>query len=185
MDFTIFKILSYKQTALGLAVVGGDKLKLFYKADDNPFIATLSTNSLIGINPVLNVSGTYTDRNLSVFETEPTTSLLDIFWETSTSGLISDLNIEVDTGNDAPVGFTNVNFNLKESNAKGTLATNYFELVRSDGNPTADSSVINMSNLIVVDGNQQDRSNDFNLVSDITSPEILFAIESNEDFLLW
>jgi len=39
-----------------------------------------------------------------------------------------------------------------------------------------------MSNLIVVDGNQQDRSDDFNLVSDITSPEILFAIESNEDF---
>jgi len=29
---------------------------------------------------------------LSVYETEPVVSLLDIFWETSTSGLISDLN---------------------------------------------------------------------------------------------
>jgi len=71
-------------TTAGVADEGAEKLQLFYKANDNPFIATLTTNSLIGINPVLNTSATYTDRTLGVFETEPTTSLLDIFWETST-----------------------------------------------------------------------------------------------------
>ena len=169
-------------TSGGRAVVGGSKLQLFYKANDNPFIATLTTNSLIGINPVLDTSTTYTNRNLGVFETEPTTSLLDIFWETSTSGLISDLNTQVDVGNQGPVGFTDINFNLKESDPQGTIVTNYFELVRSDGNLTNDFSQINMSNLTVVDGNQQDRSGDFNLVSNVALPNTQFAIETNNTF---
>ena len=171
-------------TAAGLAVVGGEKLQLFYKAYDNPFIATLTTNSLIGINPVLNTAGTYTDRTLGVFETEPTTSLLDIFWETSTAGLISDLNTAVDTGNEGPVSFTQIGFNLTEAMAAGTQITNYFELVRSDGNPTADASEINMSNLRVFDGSspRQDVSNMFQLVPSITAPETQFAIITKEEF---
>jgi len=169
-------------TSGGRAVVGGSKLQLFYKANDNPFIATLTTNSLIGINPVLDTSTTYTNRNLGVFETEPTTSLLDIFWETSTSGLISDLNTQVDVGNQGPVGFTDINFNLKESDPQGTIVTNYFELVRSDGNVTNDFSQINMSNLTVLDGNQQDRSGDFTLVPNVALPNTQFAIETNNTF---
>lgn len=37
-------------------------------------------------------------ENLAVLETAATVSRLDIFWETSTSGLISDLNIDIDAG---------------------------------------------------------------------------------------
>ena len=169
-------------TTAGLAVVGGEKLQLFYKANDNPFIATLTTNSLIGINPVLNTAGTYTDRTLGVFETEPTTSLLDIFWETSTAGLISDLNTAVDTGNEGPVSFTEIGFNLTEGMASGTQITNFFELVRSDGNPTADASEINMSNLRVIDGTGADRSIDFELVANIANPNTQFAIITKTEF---
>ena len=168
--------------ASSVADLGAEKLQLFYKANDNPFIATLTTNSLIGINPVLNTAGTYTDRTLGVFETEPTTSLLDIFWETSTAGLISDLNTAVDTGNEGPVSFTQVGFNLTEGMAAGTQITNYFELVRSDGNPTADASEINMSNLKVVDGTGVDRSIDFQLVANIAAPNTQFAIITNNTF---
>ena len=171
------------------AEIGAEKLQLFYKSEDNPFIATLTTNSLIGVNPVLststnNNSDTYTNRNLGVFETEPTTSLLDIFWETSTAGLISDLNTAVDTGSEGPTGFSQINFNLTEGMAKGTQITNFFELVRSDGNPTADASEVNMSNLRVFDGSTppQDRSNDFQLVSSVTSPQTEFAIITNNEF---
>ena len=39
---------------------------------------------------------------LAVYETEPVESLLDIFWETSTSGLISDLNTAVLNSQDTP-----------------------------------------------------------------------------------
>ncbi len=171
------------------AEVGAEKLQLFYKSEDNPFIATLTTNSLIGVNPILSVRGTnnsdtYTNRNLGVFETEPTTSLLDIFWETSTAGLVSDLNTAVDTGNEGPVSFTEIGFNLTEGMAKGTQITNFFELVRSDGNPTADASEINMSNLRVFDGSTppQDRTNDFQLVSSVTAPQTEFAIITNNEF---
>jgi hypothetical protein len=169
------------------AKVGAQKLQLFYKAEDNPFIATITTNSLIGVNPILSTnavdnSDTYTNRNLGVFETEPTTSLLDIFWETSTSGLISDLNSDIDTNSEGPTGFTNINFDLKESDPIDTVITNYFELVRSDGNPTADTSEVNMSNLQVTDGHLQDRSGSFELISNVTSPQTLFAIRTKSEF---
>ena len=165
-----------------IAAAGSQKLQLFYKSENNPFIASLSTNSVIGVNPITSDSTTYTNRNLGVFETEPTTSLLDIFWETSTSGLISDLRTEVDTNNDGPVAFTDVSFNLNESQPKGTLATNYFELIKADGNPTNDASVINMTNLRVVDGASMDRSNEFILEANNTSPNTLFAIKTNAEF---
>mgnify|MGYP003642385574 CR=1 FL=1 len=41
---------------------------------------------------------------LAVYETEPTTSAIDIFWETSTSGLISDLNNAILNNQSQPAG---------------------------------------------------------------------------------
>lgn len=52
-------------------------------------------------------------QHLAVYETEPVESLLDIFWETSSSGLISDLNDAVlydNNGADTLIGFDTVNF---------------------------------------------------------------------------
>jgi len=68
--------------------------------------------------------------------------------------------------------------------AKGTQITNFFELVRSDGNPTADASEVNMSNLRVFDGSTppQDRTNDFQLVASTTAPQTEFAIITNNEF---
>lgn len=169
-------------TSGGRAVVGGSKLQLFYKANDNPFIATLTTNSLIGINPVLNISGTYTNRNLGVFETEPTTSLLDIFWETSTSGLISDLNDEVASGSLGPADFSQITFNLTEAMPKLTQVTNFFELIDANGNTINDASQVNMTDLTVVDGTGAPRNGDFTLIADVTAPNVRFAIQTNNKF---
>jgi hypothetical protein len=47
---------------------------------------------------------------LSVYETRATESLLELFWETATTGLISDLNTDVLTGFDGPAGFLNVDY---------------------------------------------------------------------------
>jgi len=58
---------------------------------------------------------TYNDINtLAILETPPVESLLDIFWETTTTGLISDLNEDILTGSDAPVGLTALGFLYKE-----------------------------------------------------------------------
>jgi len=174
-------------SATANAKIGAEKLQLFYKSEDNPFIATLTTNSLIGVNPILstalaNNADTYTNRNLGVFETEPTTSLLDIFWETSTSGLISDLNNEVASGSLGPADFSQITFNLTEAMPKLTQVTNFFELVDANGNTINDASQVNMTGLTVVDGTGAPRNGDFTLIADVTAPNVRFAIQTNNKF---
>ena len=46
---------------------------------------------------------------LAVYETEPVESLLDIFWESSTTGLISDLNNSVINGSSGAASFSSLN----------------------------------------------------------------------------
>jgi len=68
----------------------------------NGIVLTISNPARIKVNKPVNVTADQTitivnDANpglqyLAVYETEPVESLLDIFWETSTSGLVSNLN---------------------------------------------------------------------------------------------
>ena len=60
---------------------------------------TLDAGDIITFEPGLSQSGTDSEglqtpgiQYLAVYETEPVESLLDIYWETTTSGLVSDLN---------------------------------------------------------------------------------------------
>ncbi len=68
----------------------------FYDNESNPLIARISTFEKIGqietVNPDTGI------QFLAVYETEPVESLIDIYWETSTSGLISNLNNAINTG---------------------------------------------------------------------------------------
>jgi len=90
------------------STVGNDDVynfhDIFFNAQANPFIAKIETDFKIGATPTYNDKSTIERawQDLGVFETEPTKSALDIYWETSTSGLISDLNNEVVGTN--PVG---------------------------------------------------------------------------------
>jgi len=73
--------------------------RAFYEAESNPLIARINTSKKIGqVEP--GSSPLYSIQNLAVYETEPVESKLDIYWETSTSGTIKDLNEQViATGN--------------------------------------------------------------------------------------
>jgi hypothetical protein len=51
----------------------------------------------------MGVQGDFMVPYLSVYETKADESLLDLFWETTSTGLISDLNYDVVTGFDGPV----------------------------------------------------------------------------------
>jgi hypothetical protein len=70
-----------------------------YQTDSDPYIARLSQNRVgaiplptaIGSSSVNSLTSAY-KIVLGVFETAPVESLLEIFWETSTSGIISELN---------------------------------------------------------------------------------------------
>jgi hypothetical protein len=87
----------------------------FYEVESNPLIARISTTNQIGqIEPVTAGSG-YSIFNLAVYETEPVESRLDIYWETSTTGTIADLNEQVEeTGGQTIFQTVNFNFDFNE-----------------------------------------------------------------------
>ena len=65
----------------------------FYNQESDPLIAKISTSKQAGVlipNPYPNQGGA-----LNIYEVEAQKSLLDIFWETSTNGLISELNTAI------------------------------------------------------------------------------------------
>ena len=76
----------------------------FFRSESNPFIAELITSQdadaqFGAVNSAYTNSLVYTKfDNLSILETKPVTSRLDIYWETSTSGLVSELNEAINQG---------------------------------------------------------------------------------------
>jgi len=92
-------------------IIGTAGLNL-YQLQTNPMIGRVSTISGIGID------GQYMVPYLGVYETRPDESLLDLFWETATTGLISDLNWDVLTGSDAPVALNDFEYLFFEDQDK-------------------------------------------------------------------
>lgn len=94
----------------------------FYQIDSDPLIARISTPKKLGV-----LASTNDVINLSVYETRPTESKLDIYWETSTSGLITELNTAIQEGSSNSVeSLIGWNFTLSEANGPGTIVTPNF-----------------------------------------------------------
>ena len=102
----------------------------------NPLIASLKTKSRIGLTSTNQGSPNFDfAKRLTIFETDPFTSKLDIYYETSTAGTIEELNQGVITGvPDFPSGISSFIFSLTEGQVNGTDATNAFEVVNQSGN---------------------------------------------------
>ncbi len=98
-----------------------------YNAESNPLIATISSLAPAGATDTFGetISTTSQSQYLSIYETDPTISLLDIFWETSTSGLLSDLNLEAYNNFQGIISVdpASYNFSYNESDAIGTNLT--------------------------------------------------------------
>jgi len=94
----------------------------FYQLETQPLVARISTTNKMGVTAVENIEDlplqpdTYINDPynmnpyLSVYETKPVYSLLDIFWETSSTGIVSDLNADVLTGFEGGVGLSDIDF---------------------------------------------------------------------------
>ena len=81
-----------------------------YNSADNPLIARISTPSTLG------VTHTHMLPFLSIAETDPFVSNLDIYYETSTTGLISELNNSVEANSGTPVrGFSIFDYTHREN----------------------------------------------------------------------
>ncbi len=147
-----------------------------YNDEENPLIARISTPSALG------VINTHMLPFLSVAETSPFVSNLDIYYETSTAGLISELNKKVDENVGTPVfGINLFDYNHKENqNPSGSSTVT--------GDPespfiTSNFSPINNLNTVltntefvgplrVVDGLGIDRASDFQVVSSVSGNDV-------------
>lgn len=162
---------------------------IFFRASENPNIATFSTSfkhgSTFGYNSVLEISRP--TEALGVYETKPTRSSLDIYWETSSSGLISELEADASVypdalkdanNNSAP----NLQFSLSEDEPTSTQVTLSFQLY--DGATALiggnDGEIVS-----VYDGTGSgvNRKNEFELVADVPSPNTSsWYIRTNASF---
>ncbi len=88
----------------------GSAARNLYQLETNPIVARFSTNQKLGVIAADMVPW------LSIYETAPVDSLLDIFWESTTGwNYISDINQDVEAGSDAPGGFSAVGFEFIEN----------------------------------------------------------------------
>ena len=126
-----------------------------YQSASNPSLARLTQGDLA--NPIgANVhSGGNYNILLGIYETNPEESRLDIFWETSTTGLISDLNEAIATGTNQATGLDLWNFSQSEADPIGTAVTGEFAPLDITDQPI-NSSVVTLNS--VVDGTGTPRS---------------------------
>ena len=104
-----------------------------YQTDSNPYLARIAqgnTNNPIGSLPV--ASGSY-NFLLGIYETEPVVSRLEIFWETSTAGLISELNEAITTGTNEVAGLFGFIWSLTEASAIGDSIAGRFAPIDEAG----------------------------------------------------
>ena len=99
----------------------------FYQNISNPLIARLSTDTKLGITTTEAGAGEpFKTIRLAVCETNPFNSRLDLYWETSTAGIISELNEAILEESDAPAAIQDWLFNLPESAGIGYKAVEDF-----------------------------------------------------------
>ena len=122
-----------------LGTIAGDGAGL---RGSNPYLARVSTVNLIGAvgGGDLTVSGSFDPpevtnlkTRLNVYETAPFISNLDIFWESTSSGLISTLNSYVKQDfSELPVSIANLEWNLSEGITPPVGALSPIEVARFD-----------------------------------------------------
>ena len=154
--------------------------------------SSIVSNFSIGSSPYYSALQEGIERgfsNLSVIETRPTLSNIDIYWESSTSGLINDLNNTISftyypigfrdsAGNDTFGGST-LQYIHNENMAINTDLTLNFQLVNFDSNIISSDSVVSINS--VIDGRQNNRTSEFKIVPVGTSGNT-FKIQSNDFF---
>jgi len=128
-------------TAISIATANDSNMDFFdltsdgiiniYQIDSDPLITRLSTSSAIGVTSTNDVN-TNMVPFLAIYETEPVDSLLDIYWETPSVGLISDLNEEILNEYTGAVGWNPYDSSL------------YTEAIVNTGLPSATQVVVGL-----------------------------------------
>ncbi len=160
-----------------------------YQLDSNPLIARLSTSADIGTTS--DNTGASMVPYLAIYETDPVESALQLFYESSTTGLIADLNADVATGFDGVAGLSTLALTLTEASdpavSNGDIS-NVFYPQNNQGvnfaNTDIDTTSIGGSDeyplISVVDGDGTTATSNFTIVQDGTGYKFRVA---NNDFI--
>ena len=156
---TAVNIATSADSNMDFATLGTNGKLNLYQIDTKPLVARISTSNPIGVT-------TATMRPyLAIYETEPQESLLDIFWETTQTGLIADLNSAVEVDFSGPVDFEAIVWDGKEDDNTGVPLTNLFYPVNSSSAPLPATTATMTVSSSSFDGQSIDnRTGDFTLV---------------------
>ena len=184
----LFDLFDFKSAS---TIDDQDNIYVMYNSESNPLVGQITTSqSSNGQFGTVNVSspGYLAIENLTIFETEPETSRLEIYWETSTSGLISELNAAVSEGGNSASGFSSFDTNtFTEGVAENeNILDADFYMVDFFG-VTIDPNLVNSLTLNSVVTNQStpnDVTNYFELYepNPITEPNV-YNIKATDDFV--
>ena len=154
---------------------------VIFNSGNNPIIGILSTSKSIGVAEENNFAAL-----LAVAETQPVKSLLDIFYETTSAGLIESLNAAVISGTsdtNIPIGVQGVNFTLSESQTGTATCTNTFKATNVTNAPITNVNAVG-SLVKVVDGTNAPRNSDFELVNSSGTFSIRTKKSTGEGFYI-
>jgi hypothetical protein len=136
----------------------------FYDVNSNPLVARLSTTQELGALAVDVTIPDYIEQQgsvyLAVYETKPVESKLDIYWETTSVGLIDQLNETIATGDCGAFTLSGWDYNQTEAFAIGTSVVGPFWPMTLEGNPITNSDIT----FTVTTPLGVDRTADFGLV---------------------
>ena len=184
----LFDLFDFKSAS---TIDDQDDIYVMYNSESNPLVGQITTSqSSNGQFGTVNVSspGYLAIENLTIFETEPETSRLEIYWETSTSGLISELNAAISEGGNSASGFSSFDTNtFTEGIAENeNILDADFYMVDFFG-ATIDPNLVNSLTLNSVVTNQStpnDVTNYFELYepNPIAEPNV-YNIKATDDFV--
>ena len=135
----------------------------FYQSETNPLIGRISTQQEIGT-----LGSTPYNITLGVYETSPVVSLLDIYWETSSTGLISELNQAILSGFNGP-SFINLNGGYSQNEGMASGAEVVTGAFAENSANIAITTSVNFSVASIIDGNGVNRTNEFTLSKTLNS----------------
>jgi hypothetical protein len=146
----------------------------FYRSESNPFVAEFITSKTtasdqFGVNNLEYTNTRVYEKfdNLSVLETKPTVSRLDIFWEatTTSASLLSELNLLIEAGGSGPAGVGNWDddFLNEGTEPETTIVQNFYFTDTLGSQISTATTVVTVASIIEV--GVGDASSKFNFVN--------------------
>jgi hypothetical protein len=186
--FDAFDVLQFKGAGTDVIPVTSTNSPYyaFFRSESNPFIAEFVTSTKVedqfGIvnKGYTNQGNTDYDRfeNLNILETKPTISRLDIYWETSTSGLVSELNEAIGGGAQASQ-IANWSYTHSEAMAPLTEITTNFEFQDILG---ATLTVTGIPTMTVTDNSGADRTSEFEIIAGTSANQFKIRTAAGQYF---